>query len=132
MIEILTVGALIALVKLTYDISRDAGSWYIADRAAKRKAASALSVAVSSTEAYLKHLQDGGERKEFHENHLTALWDQAATDLLPVVGNDKAKVEPLEFKAQYWEDPKAWSAADIEATKIKLSQIREALKQYLQ
>lgn len=129
--EAFTIGALITLVKLTYDLTKDIAGKIVENRKAYRSAVSALSVAVSSTENYLRYLQDGGEQKKFHENHLSKLWDQAAAALLPVVGNDHARVKPLEFKAEYWRDPEAWSAADIEEARIGLSRIREELKQYL-
>lgn len=127
----ITLGLILAVIPVIYQAATDLRDGPLERIGERRRAANALSFAVSQTESYLEHLRGGGTPNRNLESQLGVLWDEAYGALLPFYDDDRRRIEPLRLKALYWDAPDTWSDDGADAASIVLSTIRETLRRFI-
>ena len=93
------------------------------------QAKNAILNAIESTEGYLRHQQEGGQRITKREETLVNLWRTAGSKLEEVAKTpeEKTLVERLRLKARAWEDTKQWPQTRVDEAKIGFESVKSEL-----
>jgi len=88
----------------------------------------ALQAAAIQTKSIRGGIAQRHRRDAAHEGKLAALWSHAAATSFRL---NRDPAERLELKAEYWNDPDAWSPEQIVAAQISLQRITDLTRQLL-
>lgn len=93
------------------------------------QAKNAILNAIESTEGYLRHQQEGGQRITKREETLVNLWRTAGSKLEEVAKTpeERTLVERLRLKARAWEDTEQWPQTRVDEAKIGFESVKAEL-----